>query len=173
MSQGLGMEASHGAGYWYEPTDQAARSVGVLNAMRRYRTAEQAMRKRTRAAMKMNENDLSALRFLMESGRRGEQVSPTALARRLEVSTASITSLIDRLERAGHVERRPSPTDGRAVVVVPTASSHEEVRHTLGDIHQRMKSVADQLTPDEAEAVVRFLSLMAESLAEVDEPHSA
>jgi DNA-binding MarR family transcriptional regulator len=173
MSEGPDIHVSPAAGYWYEPSDQAARSVGVLNALRQYRTAEQAMRKRTRAAMKMNENDLSALRFLMESGRRGQQVSPTALARRLEVSTASITSLIDRLERAGHVERRPSPSDGRAIIVVPTASSHEEVRHTLGEMHARMKSVADQLTPDEADAVVRFLSLMAQSLAEVDHPHSA
>ena len=173
MSRAPSIEVSPSAGYWYEPTDQGARSVGVLNALRQYRTAEQAMRKRTRAAMKMNENDLLALRFLMESGRRGQQVSPTALARRLEVSTASITSLLDRLERAGHVERRPSPADGRAIIVVATESSHAEVRHTLGDMHERMKAVADQLTPDEANAVVRFLSLMTESLAEVDQPHTA
>src|ERR1700710_2017150 len=43
--------------------------------------------------------------------------TPTELARRLDITTASATELLDRLERDGHVKRRPHPTDRRKLMV--------------------------------------------------------
>ena len=47
-------------------------------------------------------------------------LSPTAIAERLIVTTASVTSLLDTLERRGLVERRPDPTDRRRLLVLIT-----------------------------------------------------
>lgn len=41
---------------------------------------------------------------------------------RLQVHPASVTNLIDGLERAGHVDRRPHPTDGRTTLAAITDS---------------------------------------------------
>ena len=41
----------------------------------------------------------------------GQPLSPTAMAERLIVTTASVTSLLDTLERRGLIERRLDPTD--------------------------------------------------------------
>lgn len=41
---------------------------------------------------------------------------------RLQVHPTSVTNTVDRLERDGHVQRRPHPGDGRAVLVRLTGS---------------------------------------------------
>ena len=84
------------SGYWY-PEGDSAQTIDVLNMLRRYRAAETAMRARTRATMGMNETDLMALRFLLHEQRAGRIVRPIDLARVLDISTASTTTLIDRL----------------------------------------------------------------------------
>ena len=38
------------------------------------------------------------------------------MGERLQVHPTSVTSIVDRLERTGHVVRRPHPQDGRAVL---------------------------------------------------------
>jgi DNA-binding MarR family transcriptional regulator len=40
------------------------------------------------------------------------------MAERLIVTTASVTSLLDTLERRGLLERRPDPTDRRRPLIV-------------------------------------------------------
>ncbi|WP_344375811.1 MarR family winged helix-turn-helix transcriptional regulator [Agromyces tropicus] len=108
----------------------------------------------------MGETDLLAIRFLLKREQEGRSVSPKDLATHLGISSASTTVLIDRLVRSGHVERRPHPTDRRALVIAPTIASDDEVRATLGDMHRRMIQVAEGLEPDEAVTVLDFLEDM-------------
>ncbi|ROQ04231.1 DNA-binding MarR family transcriptional regulator [Rathayibacter sp. PhB93] len=134
----------------------------VLGAMRAFRTAESAMRRRTRGSMGMGENDLLAVQFLMRRQQGGQHVSPKDLAAYLGISSASTTVLIDRLVKSGHVLRQPHPSDRRAIRIVATPTSHREVRETLDDMNQRMLAAAEQLSPEEASAVVRFLQTVRE-----------
>ena len=159
--------------YWYPESAQADRVIGVLNALRAYRAAEVAMRKRTRDSMGMGETDLSAIRYLLEAERRGNAVTAKDLARRLEVSSASVTALIDRLVGTGHVRREPHPTDRRSVVIVPTHDTDAEVRETLGRMHVAMMEQAESLTNEEARVVERFLRGMARALDAVDAEQGA
>lgn len=153
------------SGYWYPDSDSAT-TVDVLNMLRRYRAAETAMRARTRISMGMNETDLLALRFLLREQRAGRIVRPIDLARALDISTASTTTLIDRLEKGGHARREPHPTDRRAGVVVPTVSSDDEVRATLGAMHRRMLTLVDELSDQERAIVTRFLAGMTAAVEE-------
>lgn len=153
------------SGYWYPDADSAS-TVDVLNMLRRYRSAETAMRTRTRTSMGMNETDLLALRFLLREQKEGRIVRSIDIARTLDISTASTTTLIDRLEKSGHVRREPHPTDRRAGIVVPTVSSDEEVRHTLGAMHRRMLSLVDEMSDKERAIVTRFLAGMTSAVAE-------
>ena len=167
LSSSTGFESS---GYWYEPDATRIGSVDVLNLLRRYRAADQEMRRRTRDSMGMGETDLLALRYVLKAEREGALLTPGMLAKRIGISTASTTVLIDRLERSGHLARRPHPTDRRSLVVVSTTGSDAEVRETLGRMHRAMIDVADSLQPDELRAVARFLAGMidAVALAETD-----
>lgn len=153
------------SGYWY-PEGDSAQTIDVLNMLRRYRAAETAMRARTRATMGMNETDLMALRFLLHEQRAGRIVRPIDLSRVLDISTASTTTLIDRLERDGHARRELHPTDRRAGVVVPTDSSDEEVQATLGAMHRRMLAYVDSLSDHDRAVVTRFLAGMSSAVEE-------
>lgn len=51
--------------------------------------------------------------------------TPSALARRVGVTPASVTAQLDRLELAGHVVRRSNPRDRRSVLVALTDRGHD------------------------------------------------
>ncbi|MDQ0771428.1 DNA-binding MarR family transcriptional regulator [Pseudarthrobacter defluvii] len=153
-----------GSGYWYGPDGQLDCSAAVLKALRDYRAAETEIRRSTRDSMGMGETDILALRYLLRVQASGKQVVPKDLSRFLNITSASTTSLIDRLVASGHVRREAHPSDRRSVVVVPTVESDQEVRETLGAMHRRMMAVAEGLSAEEARVVVDFLQRMTESL---------
>ncbi|WP_431221445.1 MarR family winged helix-turn-helix transcriptional regulator [Leifsonia xyli] len=104
----------------------------------------------------------------------GVPVTAGALSDHLHISTASTTKLLDRLERAGHVVRRPHPTDRRAVTVEITPETHREVRRTMGQQHARRFEVARALNPGDRDTVTRFLRALSETtLAAVRAPAAA
>jgi DNA-binding MarR family transcriptional regulator len=133
------------------------RTAAVMNELQAYRAAEEAMRRRTRESMKMGENDLTALRFLLKAQREGRVVTPGALAEHLSMKSASVTVMLDRLTKSGHVSRAPHPSDRRSLAVLATPGSDAEVRATLGDMHSRMMEAAGHLDDREAQVVRDFL----------------
>jgi len=116
---------------------EIAQITRVLVSIRRWRETEQAINFRSRNHMRLNETDMKALRFLVVSKSQDVIVTPGALAEHLNISTASTTKLLDRLAAAGHVERRPHPTDRRALMITITRRTHEQVRDTVGRTHAR------------------------------------
>ncbi|GAA3336307.1 MarR family transcriptional regulator [Amorphoplanes nipponensis] len=60
------------------------------------------------------------------------ELSPGALAASMMLSTGGTTARLDRLEKAGLAERRPSPTDRRGVLVRLTARGREVVDRAVG-----------------------------------------
>lgn len=155
-----------GSAYWYGDEARSKRGRAVLQALREYREAELAMRKRTQGSMGMNETDLAALRVIMAGTGRGEHVSPKDLARRLDISPASVSNLLDRLEHSGHVQRTANPDDARRVFVECTDLAHHEVRETLRDMHAQMMFAVEDLDADEAAVVIRFLERLRISVAQ-------
>lgn len=167
----MNSDSATGSGYWYVPDGPLDTPTAVLHALRDYRTAEVATRRSTRDSMGMGETDLLALRYLLRAQASGERVGPKDLSRILGITTASTTSLIDRLVGSGHVRREPHPTDRRSLVIVPTAVTDTEVRATLGAMHRRMLAVAEQLSPEESRIIVGFLRRMTEALGRRPEDH--
>jgi DNA-binding MarR family transcriptional regulator len=60
------------------------------------------------------------------------QLSPGALAASMMLSTGGTTARLDRLEKAGLVERSPSPTDRRGVLVRLTPHGFDVVDRAVG-----------------------------------------
>ena len=153
--------------YWYSDSADDDRGARVMEALRAYRAAEMSMRRRTQATMSMGENEMLVLRFLTRHGRRSLDVTPIDLARHLGVSTASVTALLDRLERSGHLTRRPHPVDRRKVLVSTTAHADDEMRETLTAMHARMMQATRGMTESETEAVTAFLRRMRCAVADL------
>ncbi len=163
----MNAEGADGDGYWYREADVEASAV--MEALRSYRAAEVAMRRRTRQAMDMGENELLVLRYLVRSRSTGELVTPVVLTRYLGITSASTTALLDRLERTGHISRSPNPDDRRSILIEATVKSDAEIRHTLTDMHDRMMTVVRDMDASERRAVVRFLTSMEQAVDTIDE----
>src|SRR4051794_40768370 len=57
----------------------------------------------------------------------------SVLAERAQVAKQTATALVDKLERAGYVERVPDPTDGRARLVRLTARAEAAIPHARAE----------------------------------------
>lgn len=132
--------------------------VRVLAALRAWSDAELRMSQASQKHMKLNATDMKALRFLMASRNTGSIVTPGRLAETLQISSASTTKMLDRLERAGHILRSPHPTDRRALMITVTDATRLEARESVGRLHARRFEAAARLSPDERDVVVRFLT---------------
>lgn len=98
-------------------------------------------------------SDVLALEHLFADGPLG----PADIASRLGMTTPAATALVDRLERAGHVERRPHPTDRRRLEVVPTAQAEAAAYAAIAEMIEGMAEVGEGLTPAERAVVARYL----------------
>jgi DNA-binding MarR family transcriptional regulator len=155
--------------YWYGPDgDEVVRAVEVLEALRRFRTADTTMRQRTQSEMDMNATDLLALRHLISAEAEGASLGPKDLTRLLGVSTAATAKLLSRLVDSGHIRREPHPHDRRAQVLHATPGAHREVRLTLGSMHRRMLEVAEGLSAPQQRAVIHFLDGLSLAVAASD-----
>lgn len=105
-------------------------------------------------------NDVAALDLLSLVGPLG----PVELGERLGMRSASATALVDRLEAAGHVERRRDSTDRRRVTVVPTEQAQHEAMAAMEPMLAGLAAAARDLTPEQAETVARYLRRVAETL---------
>ncbi|WP_210503267.1 MarR family winged helix-turn-helix transcriptional regulator [Nocardioides xinjiangensis] len=86
-----------------------------------------------------------------------EQIGPAEVARRLEVSTAAATGIVDRLVARGHVERRPHPADRRRTQLVLTDSGRREVVRHLLPMFVALDRLDRDFTDGEREVVERYL----------------
>lgn len=152
--------------YWYSESADDDRGARIMEAMRSYRAAEMAMRRRTQTSMSMSENELLVLRVLARASASELEVTPIDLARHLGVSTASITALLDKLERSCHLQRRPHPTDRRKVLVSTTGHADVEMRDTLSSMHERMMQATRGMSESDAAAVTSFLHRMRCAVAD-------
>src|SRR5215475_15995773 len=66
----------------------------------------------------LNRTDMRALDILGNG-----PLAPSALAQRLGITTGGLTSVLDRLERAGYVRRRNDPHDRRRQIVETTPAT--------------------------------------------------
>jgi DNA-binding MarR family transcriptional regulator len=101
----------------------------------------------------INATDLQAMEHLIMHG----PLPPTELSRRLNISTAAVTAVIDRLISVGHVTRQQHPTDRRSVVVVPNPRSVESAMSTLMPMIMGIDRVLDEFNDAEKLVIERYL----------------
>ncbi|WP_425953446.1 MarR family winged helix-turn-helix transcriptional regulator [Xylanimonas sp. McL0601] len=154
--------------YWYAD-DEDPEPRRLLEALRAFRRADEAMRLRVSRDMDMNLTDLRALQHVIAREWGEEPATPRSLATSLGISTASTTKLLDRLCASGHLERQPHANDRRSVVVLASPKAHAEVRERLTRMHERMLEAARAVPAHCKPAVRDFLLAMAAQMEQGDD----
>lgn len=88
-----------------------------LTALRRYRASAERFTSVMGKAVGLHSTDVAALNHVLDAHKSGRRISPSELGQMLALSGPATTAVIDRLERAGYVNRRHSTTDGRRVEI--------------------------------------------------------
>jgi DNA-binding MarR family transcriptional regulator len=98
----------------------------------------------------------------------GQPLSPTAIAERLIVTTASMTSLLDTLERRGLVRRQPDPDDRRRVLVILTEDGRRVVDAFLPEVVALQTAITAGLTEAERRQLQRSLAKIRSAIETID-----
>jgi len=106
----------------------------------------------------VNPTDLQAMELLIING----PLSPTGLAHRLSISTAAVTSVVDRLVALGHVRRTEHPTDRRGILVVPSPASVARAKAILTPMITGIDAVLDEFSAAEQAVVTSYLERVLE-----------
>src|SRR6266542_447336 len=105
------------------------------------------------AHLELRDVDLDCLDLINRHG----PLSPSALARRAGLHPATMTGILDRLERAGWVARERDPADRRAVVVRALRDRNAELFRLYEGMNSSMDQICAGYADDELELIADFL----------------
>ena len=93
-------------------------------------------------------------------------MSPNLIADRLIISRASVTSLLDSLEKRGYVKRQPHPSDRRMLLVELTDSGRRVANQFRPVVHQQEKVWLNALNEKEQAQLIEMLQRLQTPLME-------
>ncbi len=114
----------------------------------------------------LHPTDMAALIAVMEAEGAGHPLTPGALSARLRLSSAATTSVIDRLERGGHIRRSREDTDRRRVHLRYAEQGMALAIGFFGPLGRRTDAVMAEFDDAELATVHRFLVAMAHVMEE-------
>lgn len=130
--------------------DAAAETALLRRLQTAMSEAETALARRLR----IGPTDLAAMTHLTFTP---EPMGPRELSGRLGITPGATTELVDRLERAGHLERRRDTLDRRRVQLHPSTVTLDQVRRELGPLLVALDRVPAQLDERDRAVVVAYL----------------
>lgn len=123
------------------------------------RTGELLMELHNRQTQDQYQLSASARQVLAVIEGADEPLEPSVIADRLLVTTGSMTSLLDNLEKRGLVARRPHPGDRRKLLIDITPAAQAIVDDLLPSLHARERDVITAaLSPNEQRTLLRLVA---------------
>ena len=107
----------------------------------------------------LNDVDLDCLDLIARHG----PISPTALAQRAALHPATVTGILDRLERGGWVARERDPSDRRALVVRVLRDRSAELVRLYGGMNSSMSEICAGYSEAELQVLADFLRRTVEA----------
>ncbi|MGY1668128.1 MarR family winged helix-turn-helix transcriptional regulator [Geodermatophilus sp. SYSU D00696] len=110
----------------------------------------------------LGRTDVRAVVAILDATRRGEPLTAGALGAAVGLSSASVTALVDRLERAGHVHRVRDPEDRRRVVLHMSEPTMAAGAAFFGGLQRDVVGAMADMSDAEVAVVRRFLTAVTE-----------
>jgi DNA-binding MarR family transcriptional regulator len=96
-----------------------------------------------------NSTDMECLRLLFQEG----TTTPSKLAKHTGLTSGATTAMLDRLEKAGLIERKPNPNDRRGTLIVPHKSSAKRVASWFESARNAQHELISSYSEDELEVI--------------------
>lgn len=104
--------------------------------------------------------ELLAMGHLYHEG----DLSPTELAERLDLTTGSVTALVNRLVKAGHAERHPHLEDRRRLVITLTRPGTRIIAGLFSGLRDATAEALNGATPRHRRIIAEFVESTTENL---------
>ncbi|HEV2635008.1 MAG TPA: MarR family transcriptional regulator [Actinocrinis sp.] len=114
---------------------------------------------RVGARAELRITDLDSLDIIVRDG----PLSPTALARRTGVHLATMTGILDRLEKGGWITRDRVETDRRAVLVSAAPERQRSLFELYGGMNDSLDAILDDYSDEQIDVISGFLGRCAEA----------
>jgi MarR family 2-MHQ and catechol resistance regulon transcriptional repressor len=122
-----------------------------------------------RAATHTAEHDLTLAEFgVLEALYHKGPLLLGEVQRKLLISSAGITYVVDRLELKGFVERRPCATDRRARYAALTRKGRSLIERVFPEHERRLEQALSGLSPREQERAIALLRKLGRRAAELE-----
>jgi DNA-binding MarR family transcriptional regulator len=102
-------------------------------------------------------------------GGASEPLTPTEVSARLTVTSATVTGLLDTLERGGLASRRRHPDDRRSVLVEITNDGRRLLDRLVPELIEHEKRWAAGLSSSGREQLLRLLGAVQDQLRSLDD----
>ena len=134
-------------------------TAAIRDSLRELRIQLALLNYRVGSQVDLKDAELDMLDMLDTYG----PLSPSALARRAGMHPATMTGVLDRLERGGWIARERDPADRRAVLVRVLRDRYGELlRHYTG-MNRAMNTLLAGYTDEELEVIADFMRRTAEA----------
>lgn len=134
-------------------------SAQVRESLRELRIQLSLLNYRIGSQLGLKDVDLDCLDILDVYG----PLSPTALARRAGLHPATMTGVLDRLERGGWLARERDASDRRAVVVRILSDRYAELMRFYSPMNRSMNKILAKYSDSELEAIADFMRRTVEA----------
>jgi DNA-binding MarR family transcriptional regulator len=98
----------------------------------------------------------------------GQPLTPSDIAERMLVSSATITSVLDTLERRGWVRRTPNPDDRRSLLIEITDDGRAMSDAFIPGLHKLERQVMSELNASERKQLMALLGRVLERANDVN-----
>ena len=139
--------------------DRRRLTNGIKESMRDLRIQLAVLNHRVGMRIELKDGDLDCLDVLARHG----PMSPSALARRVGVHPATMTGVLDRLEKGDWVARDRAPTDRRAVVIRPLKDRAGEIFRLYAGMNDRLDEICAGYDEEQLAVVADFLRRAVEA----------
>jgi DNA-binding MarR family transcriptional regulator len=129
--------------------------AGIKESLRELSVQLSLLNHHVGAHLEMRDVDLDCLDLITREG----PLSPSALARRSGMHPATMTGILDRLQRGGWItrERDPDAADRRAVVIRAQRDRNAELFGLFAGMNTAMDGVCADFADAELERLAEFL----------------
>jgi DNA-binding MarR family transcriptional regulator len=141
----------------------------VRARLRELRVQLSLLNNRVRSQVDLKDVDLDCFDIIDSDG----PISPSALARRTGLHPATITGILDRLERGGWIARERDPADRRAVLVRTVRENYGDLMKLYSGMAREMNQLLGGYSDKELAVIADFLQRTVEAGAHATEELAA
>ncbi|KAB2348628.1 MarR family winged helix-turn-helix transcriptional regulator [Actinomadura rudentiformis] len=157
-----------------EPGEVAAHRIRVLGGLRIFGANYTEFTRRFALWLGLHSTDAAALAEILYAEDKGEPLTPSRLSARVSLSSGATTTLLNRLERAGHIVRTREHTDRRVVTLRSSPQIQGPAQEFFAPLARHMDALLAHYPPELLEQFETFLdrlnSTMEGVLTEDEQP---